>query len=248
LRRRIFLMALLCTMFAAAGCSGGSGNPYVAFPTPTPSPTPVATPNPTGNGRVRVVHISPDAPNLDVAMQGNIVTRNLPYAGATGYVTIPAGECIVRLEAAGTNTAIFTTNIAVIAETDRTVYAVGRAANIQAVVRTDNNAPLPADRARLRLVHGASGLGNIDVYVTGPDDDISTGPPTAANLAFRATTSDVEIPSGAYRVRVTPVGFREPILIDTGTQTITSGGVYTGILAGDSAAGQEPAFVLLKDS
>src|SRR5262245_55106815 len=43
------------------------------------------------HARLRVVHASPDAPNVDVLVDGKSVLTNVPYATASDYLTVTAG-------------------------------------------------------------------------------------------------------------------------------------------------------------
>src|SRR3954452_20792486 len=46
---------------------------------------------PEGEARVRVVHASPDAPNVDVLVDDAKVLSDVPYLAASGYLAVPAG-------------------------------------------------------------------------------------------------------------------------------------------------------------
>ena len=47
-----------------------------------------------GNALVRVVHASPDAPAVDVYVDGNKALSNVPFFTASNYLPLPAGEMI----------------------------------------------------------------------------------------------------------------------------------------------------------
>ena len=63
----------------------------------TTEPTPV-----TAN--VRVVHASPDAPNVDVLVDNVVVLTNVPYEAASAYLAVPAGTRNFKVNATGTTT------------------------------------------------------------------------------------------------------------------------------------------------
>jgi hypothetical protein len=254
MRSRILASVVSFFALAVVGCSGGLGSYEGPFPTPSPGTTPTPgssptpTPSPGATGRVRFVHASPNAGNIDIIVDGTRILSNRPYKEASGYLTLLAGPRSVLVNQANTSTTLLNTNIVVNANADETVLAVGPAASVQPVVRPDNNAPPAAGNVRARLIHASSGINNVDVYLTAPNDDISTGPPTAANIAFRGTTTDVDFPAGTYRVRVTPVGNRTTVLVDSGPVTLSAGKVYTSVLVGDSSVGQAPELILLTDN
>src|SRR6185295_1315945 len=45
----------------------------------------------TSNAYVRVLHASPDAPNVDVLVDGTVVLTDVPYQSFSSYLTVPAG-------------------------------------------------------------------------------------------------------------------------------------------------------------
>lgn len=54
---------------------------------------------------VRVVHLSPDAPNVDIAPDGaDPVVSNLAFPDATDYLALPAGTYDLEVRVAGTDT------------------------------------------------------------------------------------------------------------------------------------------------
>ena len=56
---------------------------------------------PEGEARVRVVHASPDAPDVDVLLDDTVVLSDVPYLAASDYLEAPAGEPNVKVNAAG---------------------------------------------------------------------------------------------------------------------------------------------------
>ena len=56
--------------------------------------------------RVRVLHVSPDAPNLDVLFDGARVLSNVPYSAASAYLIFPTGTHRITFNVAGTATTL----------------------------------------------------------------------------------------------------------------------------------------------
>ncbi|MCB9681119.1 MAG: DUF4397 domain-containing protein [Alphaproteobacteria bacterium] len=54
-----------------------------------------------GSARLRVVHGSPDAPNVDIYADGGLLVSDLAYQESTGYVAVPPGTYAVDIRAAG---------------------------------------------------------------------------------------------------------------------------------------------------
>ena len=55
---------------------------------------------------IRVIHLSPDAPNVDVLLDGVQVLNDVPYLANSGYLTIDQGLRNIIVNAAGTNTTV----------------------------------------------------------------------------------------------------------------------------------------------
>ena len=101
---------------------------------------------------VRVIHLSADAPAVDVATAGaapaDAVVKGLEYPNATGYLELPAGSYDLEVRLAGTTTvALALPGVAVEACNSYSVFAVGSAADpavggnaLQVVVAVDATA------------------------------------------------------------------------------------------------------------
>jgi Domain of unknown function (DUF4397) len=64
-----------------------------------------------GEAQIRVVHLSADAPKVDIAAdtakKGDAIFKNLNYGKAKGYVNVPAGEYDLQVRPAGKRKAAF---------------------------------------------------------------------------------------------------------------------------------------------
>jgi hypothetical protein len=65
-----------------------------------------------GMAALRVWHLSPDAPNVDVFVNGRRVLANVRYKAASRYLMVPGGSYAVRVNAAGTTTSVFSGRLA----------------------------------------------------------------------------------------------------------------------------------------
>ena len=53
------------------------------------------------DAQVRVAHLSPDAPKVDVYVNGEPVLTDVPYTTVSSYLSLPAGTQQVTVYAAG---------------------------------------------------------------------------------------------------------------------------------------------------
>jgi hypothetical protein len=193
---------------------------------------------PVAQAAVRVVHASPNAPNVDVLVDEATALTNVPFIAASGSLDVPAGARRFRVRATGTTTTVIDVTPTLLASTSYTVLATGLLANIQPLLLTDDRTAPSAGQVKLRVVHAAPAAANVDVYVTAPGADITTATPTLSNVAFRGFSSYLAVPAGEYRVRVVDAGTKTPVAIDA-TLTFAAGQVRT-IVARDNAGGGAP--------
>ena len=111
---------------------------------------------PEGEARVRVVHASPDAPDVDVLLNDAEVLSDVPYLTASNYLGVPAGEQNLKVNAAGTATTVIDADLNLVDGTDYTVIASGLAEAIEPIVLQDDNSTPAAGNARVRAIHGLS--------------------------------------------------------------------------------------------
>lgn len=107
------------------------------YPVPEPSA-------PKNNGRpcVRFVHLSPNAPNVDIRLEdGTTVFGNVAYKGITNYTCVPEGSYTFDVVPTGTNNVVLTVpDVMLKSDTYYTIYAlglVGKNPPLEAVLITD---------------------------------------------------------------------------------------------------------------
>jgi len=195
-------------------------------------------------GRIRFVHAISDPPRasaVNVTVDGVPLGVNMAYgalAPATLYYPAYAGnrQFAVR-RTADTTVHLLDAAVAVAANTDHTVIAVG-GATATALVLTDNNAAPAAGSVKVRAVNAATAAGSVDVYITAPGASIATIAPTFANLAPRAASGYLERAAGAIQVRFTTAGTKT-VVRDVSLGTVASGAIRTVVLL-EAAAGGTP--------
>ena len=198
--------------------------------------------SPSTTAQLRVVHASPNAPNVDVLVDGTVALTNVPFRTASGYLAVPAGTRELQVRAAGTATTVIDADAPLAEGRAYTVLATGLVASIAPLVLEDDLAAPAAGNAKVRLVHAAPGAGTVDVYVTAPTADIATAAPTLAAVPFRAASAYLQVPAGSYRVRITPTGTKT-VAIDVNA-ALAAGQVRTAV-AVDATGGGAPFGALL---
>ena len=188
---------------------------------------------------VRVVHASPDAPNVDVFVDDESALEDVPFRTVSEYLSLPGGEYGVRITAAGdADTVVFEDTVAVEAGTASSLVALGELNDDSFEVRAfaDDVSAVADGEARVRLVHCSPDAPAVDVVPAGGSD------PLFADVAFGEASDHATVPGGAYTLEVRPAGG------DTAAATFdvelaggtASTGFAMGYLDPESAAADEP--------
>lgn len=160
-----------------------------------------------GDACVNVIHASPDAPNVDVWVNGAPALTDVPFQGISGWMALPAGEYRVQVTATGepADTAVIDTMLQIEAGTAYHVAAVGTVAEIAPVVIEADLSATTDGGARVRVIHASPDAPNVDVALTGGDSLI-------ADLAFGAASDYLEVPAGSYDLEVSVAGTEDVVL------------------------------------
>lgn len=81
-----------------------------------------------GTARLRLVHASPDAPNVDIYANGGLLLGDVPWLAATGYLAVAPGTYTVDIRAAGASPSsapAFSVTVDLDADIDYTAVAAG---------------------------------------------------------------------------------------------------------------------------
>lgn len=176
---------------------------------------------------VRVVHASPDAPNVDVWVDGATVLTDVPFTAVSDYLPLSAGEHNVQVTATGATDPVIDADLTLEAGTSYTVAAIGLLADIGATVLTDDRTP-SGGQSKLRVFHAAPGApASVDVAVTG-------GPLLVEGLAYPEASGYLTVEPGTYQLEVRAAGDTAPAL--SLEATLAADQNYTAI-AMDGGAG-----------
>lgn len=188
--------------------------------------------------RLRIVHDSPDAPNVDVLVNGKTVATNVPYKADSGYLKVTAAATEIKVRPTGTTTDVIDAKVTLAKKTDYTVLATNLVASIEPLVLTDDNTAPASGKVKVRLVHGAPSAPPVDIYVTAPGADITAATPTLSNVPFKAASAYLAVDAGSYEIRVVPTGTKT-VVIDSGTVALAAGQIRT-VIAVDNVGGGAP--------
>lgn len=178
--------------------------------------------------QLRAVHLSPDAPAVDVSVSGNVALEDVTYRQASSFLNLPTGSTPLKVLAANTDTAVIDATLDLQTDTKYTVIAVNTLSNIEPLVIEDDISHPASGFAAIRVVHGAPAAPTVDVYVTSPTADLANAAPTLEDVSFKVVSDELEVPAGDYRVRVTAADSKE-VIYDSGTIGLVDGVEYIAI-------------------
>ena len=184
-----------------------------------------------GQAQVRVAHLAPDAPNVDVSVNGDPVLTDVPYTTVSGYLSLPAGTQQVTVYATGDTTSpVIDTPVELAAGGAYTVAAVGLVADesLTAQVYEDDLRSPASGNAKVRVVHASPDAGPVDVVPRG-------GQALVSGLTFPEASPYAEVPAGTYTLDVNAAGTKKTAL-RVPEAKLASGGVYSAFAVGTTFA------------
>jgi hypothetical protein len=206
---------------------------------------------------LRVVHVSPDAPALDVTGDpARVGAANVPFAigqtylANTGYIgTVPDNYTVNGASTAAPGTVLFSFNQTLFSGQQATALAIGLLATINDLVLADDNRSVYAE-GRLRIVNAAPGSGAVDVFILETGTAIQSANANVVNFGLGAATTQFGYEPGNYTVTFTVAGDKSMVLA-TAEVAATAGTVQTAILVDAirvvANSNGKPASVLLID-
>jgi hypothetical protein len=209
------------------------------MPTETATETPEETP--MGSAMVRVAHLSPNAPNVDVYVDESAVLEDVPFGAVSEYLDVPAGERQVEITAAGDpDTSVFSGPVTVEDGTAYTVAAIGEIGDgadqmFEPLILQDDNSDPGGDTARVRVVHASPDAPAVDVTVASSGDALYDG------VAY-GESGYVEVPAGEYTLQIRgDTDGNDGDVVASFDLDLAGGQVYTAFAAGYLSPDDEPA-------
>jgi hypothetical protein len=190
--RRVVRTTAVAAIVAAAGLTGAGA----------------AAAETEGNGLLRLAHLSPDTPAVDVYVDAvadpdaGITLEGVGYGTISDYQDVPPGEYTVSMREAGAaadTQPVLSTTVEVGSGRANTVAGVGLFADLGLEIIEDALETPPPGQARVRVLAGAGGAETLDVA-------LADGTPVAEGLAFAATSDYVDVPAGSVGLQLAAAG------------------------------------------
>lgn len=181
------------------------------------------------NGRVRFVHVVPNAPAVDVYINGLLALTALDYGSSSNYLIAPAGDHTVIVTATGESTALWEQTITV--EQDRATTYIASEATFTAF--RENLSTASFGNTRLLLVHALSGADPVDVSlaetITLNGVEQSAGTKIATGMSYNTSFGAFDLPVYNYVVNVMA---GDTLLLENVALPLNSGTSYLAVVYG----------------
>ena len=224
-------LIVLCGVLLLSACDSDNNNQQEP-----PAPPPPAT------LKLQVLHGSPDAPAVNVFVNGGEVLSDVDYKIGSAQLTLDEGTYTVQVDGIlpGGNAAVIgPVDLDLAGDTIYTIAAVNDVTAIEPVVISQPDTAVGAGAARLFVLHGAAAAPQVDVFVTVPGADLAASAPVGT-FSFTETIGPAEVAAGDYQIRVTAAGDSSAVVFDSGTIMLNDGDDLTVAAVPSTSGGPAP--------
>jgi hypothetical protein len=176
---------------------------------------------------VRVAHFSPDAPNVDILVDGEQVLADVAYGDVSPYLELEPGTYTVTIAAADDPETVAFEGEVDVEEAFYTVAAIGEleAETFRPAILVDGE-PVPEDAeidsALVRVAHFSPDAPAVDIF--------ANGEPLVEDVSFEDVSEYLAVPAGEYTLSIRPAGEEDEVAsFDVELESATA---YTGYAIG----------------
>ena len=187
-------------------------------------------------GYVRLAHLSPDTPKVDVYLSkvgdasfAQQVFQHVGYGIMTKYLPLPVGTYAIAMRTEGapaSDPPVLTTQVTVADGGAYTVAGVGKFAGLGLKVFNDDLSRPANGRSKVRVIQASVAAPVLDV-------ELNDGTPVAKAVPFASTTDYQIVNPGTWTLRLKPTGSSSATTLGA---DLAAGSVYS-LLVLDSANG-----------
>lgn len=235
--RRVWLALVLASSLFAASCGGGGDiDNELAF---------------------RVIHTAPDAPPVNILVDGVVLRSSVAYKGGTGLIFVTPRTYRFGIEAVvpGGNVLVIDETVPLAAGNEFTVLAIGKGTAgpgdpqvLQSLIVENAIEEIPDGNTRLQFVHAAPDAPTVDIYLTAQGADLLTSVPVDQATYGNNPTPRKLVAPGAYQLRVTPAGDPATVLFDSGLlPSLRNRDDLLIVLVQNTTAGTSPISLVIND-
>ena len=190
------------------------------------TPSVAGVPDPT----VRVVHASPDAPAVNVVVDGQPLVEGIAFGSASEYAAVSPGDHQVQVVPADGGAPIIDQTVTLDGWTSNILAVVGQLANIQLQTNAVDISETEAGQARLRVINAVPDAQSISVGAPGNQEAMVDG------VQFPNASDYQSVNPGTYDLEVRNADSGQTLVAAPGIQ-VDAGQVYDLFALGQVATG-----------
>ncbi|NTS76482.1 DUF4397 domain-containing protein [Catenovulum sp. SM1970] len=204
---------------------------------------------------LRVVHGSSNAPKVNVNAAGDTIAglAGVDYEMGSAFISLREGSYPVTVDAIlpdmSTVQVLNLGNVELMGQMEYTVFAHGLVGDADAPLATAiiaNPETDPADgNIRVQVLHASPTAPTVDLHITGAMDELSA---PLATLGYGENTSQVEVPAGVYRVRLTLPGDSSAVAFDVTLPDLPAGADLFVAAVPNTGVPTSPVKLLVNDA
>jgi len=179
------------------------------------------------DAQARFVHASPNAPAIDILVNGQPIVSNLAFPNATPFIALPSGGvCVVVAPTGQTTPSLTPLSLNLESGSKSTVLISGLQGGTPAlsvVSLSDTTTAPAAGMAKIRVIHASPDAGPIDVL----EGDTKL----VSNLEFGKAGDSADLTAAAHKVKINKAGTTETILPEVEI-VLSAGQIVTLVVRG----------------
>ncbi len=151
---------------------------------------------------LRAIHLSPNAPGVDVFLNGGSspAVTNLEFEQGTGFLQVDAGTYDLDVAPTGSSASSSVLNVPGLQLSpggSYTAVAYDELGSISALALVDDASGLASGNIRVRAIHTAVAVGQVDIW-----NIPASGSPSVLyeDVDFGVAGSYIDLPAGAYTI------------------------------------------------
>ena len=207
---------------------------------------------------IRALHASPDAPAVNIWVNGAPALTGVDYTQGSGFVGV-LEENNIQVEAIlpGDDAVVIDADLVLDYNTETTIIATRNLADnagvpFPLVIQNRSDERITQGFFRAQIVHASPSAPAVDVFVTAFDADLASAAPVngaSTPLAFEDFTEQLEVPTGDYRIRITLDGDTDAVVFDTGETPLSfpSGADLMVVAVENTGPGAAPVQLVVLD-
>jgi hypothetical protein len=175
---------------------------------------------------VSIYHASPDAPDLNILVDGQrLNTSPFDYGDYSGYLRFFTGARKLQFGPYNASNVVIDTTTTFAENKVYSVYVYDNYSNASVLITDDNAADPASGKAKIRIINLAPDQAEVSLKAGAAET------PILNDLAFGEASAFTEIDANTYDFKVVPTAGGD-VLLQLPAEAITSGGFYTIVVRG----------------